>query len=99
MFKKGLLLILFLATVLIYAVAIFGSIQDYEELKKVRLEEYPPEIRPFVDFDPYMSSRQGKFMILFGAIIGFAWLMIVVVLGRYQAKKLGIDESEKRGNG
>jgi len=99
MFKKRLLLILFLATVLIYVVAVFWSIQAYEEWKRGVLERYPPQVRPYVDFNPYFSSKQGGFMILFGAIMGFAWLMAVVVLGRYQAKKLRIDEPEKRGNG
>lgn len=91
MFKKRLVLILFLTSVLIYIVAVFWGIQAYEEWKKIELERYPTEVRPYVDFNPYFSSNQGKFMILLGAIMGFAWLITVVVLDRFQAKKLGMD--------
>ena len=84
--RKKLLGVLFLITVLIYAVALYQSIQAYEEWKKVKQEEYPPEIRPYVDFDPYMVSMQGNQMILLGAIICIGWLTAITVLIRHASK-------------
>lgn len=90
---KELLFTLFLAMVLLYVVAVGWSIQAYEEWKEIELERYPPDVRPFVDFDPYVSSRQGGFVIVLSAILGIAWLTAVVVLDRFHAKK-----AEKKKN-
>ena len=84
MFKKRLLLILFLVTVLIYAMAVFWSIQDYEEWKKATLERYPPEMKPFVDFYSYVPSGHGTLMIVLGAIIGLVWAIISLILQRIE---------------
>jgi len=88
---KRLLVILFLITVVIYSLALYQSIQAYEEWKKVISEEYPPKIRPFVDLDPYTSSKQGQQMIMFGTIICLGWLTAITVLGpvlsRWKANK------------
>ena len=84
MFKKRLLLIPLLVTVLIYAVAVHWSIQDYAEWKKWKLGSYPPEMRPFVDFYPYILSGHGILMIVLGAIIGLVWTIISLTLQRIE---------------
>jgi len=83
MLRKRMLVVLLLITVLIYAVSLYQSIQFYEEWKKMRLEEYPPELRPYVDFGPYTGSIQGSQMILVGAIIGIGWLTVITILSRH----------------
>jgi len=70
----------------IYAVVLYRSIQAYEDWKQAKLEEYPPELRPYVDFAPYTGSIQGSQMILLGAIIGIGWLTAITVLGRHAPK-------------
>jgi len=82
MFKKKLLLIPLLATVLIYSGAVYWSIQDYAEWKKAKLERHPPEIRPFVNFSPYVFSGHGILMMVLGAIIGLVWTIISLILQR-----------------
>jgi len=77
MFKKKLLLILLLATVLIYSGAVYWSIQDYEEWKQAKLERFSPEIRHQVTIDPYMLDGRGILMIVLGAIIGLVWLIVL----------------------
>jgi hypothetical protein len=79
MFKKRHLLILLLATVLIYSGAVYWSIQDYEEYKNARLERYPPDIRNRVVFDHYIISGRGILMIVLGAIIGVLWPVILFI--------------------
>jgi len=78
---KRLLAIPFLITAVIYSLALYQSIQAYEEWKKVKLEEYPPDIRPYVDFYPYTSSKQGQQMIILGIIIFLGWLIAIIFLG------------------
>jgi len=84
--KKKLLLILLLATVLIYSGVVSWSIQDYEEWKKAKLERYPQDIRPFVDFYPYILSGHGILMIVLGAIIGLLWTIISLILQKIERK-------------
>jgi len=82
MFKKRHLLILLLATVLIYCGVVYWSIQDYEEWEKANLERippniYPPEIGYQAAFNPYIYSGCGMLMIVLGVIIGLVWPIIL----------------------
>jgi len=83
MFKKRLLLILFLATVLVYAVALFWSIRDYKEMKRSWMERTPPEFKPFREFNLYIATKQGWFMVLLGFPIGLIWVIGIGFLGDY----------------
>ncbi len=96
MLMRKLLLILFLATVLLYVVAAGWSMHAYEERKAIELVRYPPDVRPFADFGPYVSSRQGGFMIVSGAMLGTAWLTAVVVPDRCRAKKAGKQKNQNK---
>ncbi len=96
MLMRKLLLILFLATVLLYVVAAGWSMHAYEESKAIELVRYPPDVRPFADFGPYVSSRQGGFMIVLGAMLGTAWLTAVVVPDRCRAKKTGKQKNQNK---
>ena len=62
--KLLVIIVLLIATIIIYAVVLYRSIQVYEDWKQAKLEEYPPEMRPYVDFHPYTSSRQGNHMMI-----------------------------------
>ena len=84
--NKLLVIVVLLIATITYTVVLYRSIQAYEDWKKVKLEEYPPEIRPYVDFDPYMVSMQGNQMILLGAIVCVVWLTAITVLTRHASK-------------
>ena len=87
MFKKRLLLILFLATILVYVVALFWSIHNYQEWKRRDieryLEKYPPEIVGFLEISRFDQTRQGKSMVQLGLAIGFVWVVGIGFLGKY----------------
>ncbi len=87
MFKKRLLLILFLATVLVYVVALFWSIHDYQELRRRDIEryveKYGPEIVGFIEFSRFDHTIQGKSMFQYGYATGFVWVVGIGFLGKY----------------
>lgn len=87
MFRKRLLLILFLATVLIYGGALFWSVHEYQAWVsgkiEMYLEKYPAEMVGFVDFSRFDQTRQGKSMMQLGFAIGFVWVVGIGLFGRY----------------
>lgn len=87
MLKRRLLLIPPLATLLIYTVALFWSIYDYQELKRTDeerlLEKYGPEITGFVDYWPYIETKQGETMVFLGFALGLVSAVEIGVLGKF----------------
>lgn len=74
-----MIIVLFIVIV-VYALALFQSINSYERWKKATLEEYRPELRPFIDFSPYISTRQGALMVVLGALIFLGFPVVLLLL-------------------
>lgn len=69
-----------LATVII-AVAVFPiAFMAYKEFYvKPLLLSYPEFLRPWVDWEPFLSTAYGYFTVLVWMGLGVSWLVIVVI--------------------
>lgn len=99
MFKYRLLLILFLATILIYVAALFWSINDHQEWNRRdlerMLENHPPEVVSFVELRRYIETQQGRSMMWLGLAIGLVWVVGLGLLCQH----LGTRELRLLGGG
>jgi len=89
--KFPVIIALFIISVVVYALALFQSINDYENWKEAKLEEYRPELRPLIDFSPYISTRQGGLMVVLGTLI-FLGFPIVLLFSSVKYQFSGDEE-------
>lgn len=85
--RQTVLFLLLLTVTVIYVVALYHSMNAYEDWKRAKLEGYPAQIRPYVDFDPYFSSGQGAPMFMLGVALGLGWFIAVVFLREQMQKQ------------
>lgn len=71
---------LFSVSVIVYALALFQSVDAYKRWKEAILEEYRPELRPIIDFPPYISTRQGVLMVVLGALVFLGYPVVLLFL-------------------
>jgi len=75
LFKVAVLVLL--TVTVIYPVALHLDIQRYEAWKQAELEKYPPEIAPYIDFNPYIAGTTGGLLItILGTVIAGSWLLL-----------------------
>lgn len=79
-----------MVSVVVYAIALFQSIGAYESWKEAILED-PPGFRAYVDFSPYIFTRQGGQMTVLGALI-FIGFPIVLLLFSVKHQFVGDEE-------
>jgi len=75
--KKGpLVFVVLLILTLTYPLTVNYALQAYESWRIAELESYPAEMRPYVDFSPFIQSFWGGLALIFGVVIVFSWLLL-----------------------
>ena len=80
--KSRLAGLILLSVTIVYVIAIYVSIQNYNAWREEKLLECPVEIRPYVDFDPFWATKLGSFMVLISFAIGFCWVLFVYAISK-----------------
>jgi hypothetical protein len=76
--KRKLALFVLLGLTLIYPLTIYYSVQAYELEWTAALEQYPEELRPYVNFHSFIHSSWGGLTIIFGTVIAVSWLILFI---------------------
>jgi len=80
--RKTLVLILLTVITIVYGIAVYQSVQAYEMWKESQIQWYnemkvfPSDARLWLDFNPYISTFEGRLAISFGAVLAFSWAVL-----------------------
>jgi H+/Cl- antiporter ClcA len=74
--KRLVVFILLLGLTLVYPLVFHYSVQAYEQECAAALERLPEEFSGYVDYPPFLSSRSGFPLMLFGACIAVSWFIL-----------------------
>jgi len=66
---------LLIAASLVYIAFAWFRYWSYQDWMREQILSYPEQIRPFVDFTPFHSSREGTLIVVVGALLGIVWVL------------------------
>jgi cytochrome oxidase Cu insertion factor (SCO1/SenC/PrrC family) len=79
--KFWIFVIMLLILTAIYPVAVYLSVQKYEDWKRAQLEILPPQIARIADFDRY--GRETTLLIfLVGPVLAICWIVLFLIWGK-----------------
>lgn len=70
-----------------YIIAFYLLNQNYNAWCEDKLLEYPPEVRPYVDFKLFWYTNLGQIMILLSLAIGSCWVAFIYIASNQKSKK------------
>jgi hypothetical protein len=73
--KLRKLTVLLIAASLVYVAFAWFRYLSYQDWIREAYLSYPESMRPFVDFMPFHSSREGSLTIVGGALLGIVWVL------------------------
>ena len=73
--KLRKLTVLLIAASLVYVAFAWFRYLSYQDWIREAYLSYPEHIRPWIDFTPFHSSREGVLIIAGGAILGIVWVL------------------------
>jgi hypothetical protein len=84
-----------LAITAVYPVALYVSIKRYEAWKQTELQQLPPEIIKWIEFDP-IGIETSLLLTFVGPILASCWVIVIAKQGRkLRSKKLTTVSSYK----
>ncbi len=84
--KATLLGILLLVVSVVYAISFAFAFVSYGEWVDSVLNEYSPEIRPYVDVPAFPQTSQGSVLVGVGLVLAFSYTAFVGLTWRRKAK-------------
>jgi hypothetical protein len=69
------LALLLMSISLVYVAFAWFRYLSYQEWIREKTLSYPEPVRPFVDFAPFQSSKEGATILAGGALLGIAWVL------------------------
>lgn len=63
----------------IYSITLYLSIQRYNAWKQASLDALPPQVRPWIDFDPYWATHEGLQVFYSGCFLVICWELLALI--------------------
>jgi len=77
---RTIVITLLVMTLVVYPVALYVSVQRYEAWKQAELQQLPPEVAKWIDFDP-MGRETSLLLTAGGPILASFWIIIIAKQG------------------